>query len=147
MEEHAVTVAVGAQLMISAGLVLVLVIIHSAGLLGIGHFLNLDPEALRRRSIDLRAMATMASLGLLLFSLHILEIMLFAIFYLAIDIFRAFDDALFFSASAYTTLGLTANFPEGWRMIGAVEALIGFVLIGWSTAFVIGTMERLQEDR
>ena len=144
MEVHAATLALGWQLLVSGGLVLVLVVIHSIGLLGIGHFLHLDPAALKRRSLDMRAIVTMASLGFLLFALHILEIMLFAVFYLAVDIFRHFDDALFYSASAYTTLGLTANFPEGWRMIGAFEALIGFVLIGWSTAFVIGTMDRLR---
>jgi hypothetical protein len=70
--------------------------------------------------------------------------MLFAWFYQAIDIFSNFDDAIFFSASAYTTLGLTASFPEAWRLLGALEALVGFVLIGWSTAFIIGTLDRLR---
>lgn len=144
MEEHAAVLALGTQLLISGGLVLVLVIVHSLGLLGIGHFLHLDPDVLRKRKVDFKAFVTMAGLGFFLFALHIFEIMLFAWFYQAIDIFSDFDDAIFFSASAYTTLGLTASFPEGWRLLGALEALVGFVLIGWSTAFIIGTLDRLR---
>ena len=142
---HAEALALGAQLLISAGLVLVMVIVHAVGLLSIGKMLHLTPDVLRRRTVDLRGIITMASLGTLLFALHILEILLFAIFYIAIGAFGQLEDALFFSASAYTTLGLTASFPEAWRLLGAVEALIGFVLIGWSTAFIISTLERLRD--
>lgn len=145
MDPGAEALALGAQLLISAGLVLVLVMVHAVGLLGIGKILHLEPAVLKKRTIDLRGILTMASLGALLFALHILEILLFAIFYLAIGAFGELEDALFFSASAYTTLGLTANFPEAWRLLGAVEALIGFVLIGWSTAFIISTLEKLRD--
>ena len=144
IEADSQALALGVQLLISAGLVLVLTFIHSIGLLGIGKVLHLEPDVLRKRSFDLRGILTMSSLGTMLFALHIFEIMLFAWFYLAIGAFGELGDALFFSASAYTTLGLTANFPEAWRLLGAVEALVGFVLIGWSTAFIIGTLEKLR---
>ena len=144
MEQHLQALALGAQLLISGGLVLVLTIVHAVGLLLVSKGLHLEPDILKRRTVDLRGILTMASLGTLLFALHILEILLFAVFYLAIGAFEQLEDALFFSASAYTTLGLTANFPEAWRLLGAVEALIGFVLIGWSTAFIISTLEKLR---
>ena len=144
METDSEALALGTQLMISAGLVLVLTIVHATGLLGVSKVLHLEPDTLSKRSVDFRAILTMASLGTLLFALHIIEIMLFAGFYIAIGAFGQFEDALFFSASAYTTLGLTANFPEAWRLLGAVEALVGFVLIGWSTAFIISTLEKLR---
>ena len=144
MEANSEALALGAQLMISAGLVLVLTIIHATGLLGVSKALHLEPDVLSKRTVDFRGIVTMASLGTLLFALHIIEIMLFAGFYVAIGAFGQFEDALFFSASAYTTLGLTANFPEAWRLLGAVEALVGFVLIGWSTAFIISTLDKLR---
>ena len=144
MEASPEALALGAQLLISAGLVLIMTIVHAVGLLGISKALHLEPDVLRRRTVDFRAILTMAGLATLLFSVHIIEIMLFGGFYVAIGAFGQFEDALFFSASAYTTLGLTANFPEAWRLLGAVEALIGFVLIGWSTAFIISTLEKLR---
>ena len=146
VDENSTAVALGLQLLMSAALVLVMTVLHAVGLIGIGRALHLEPEALRKRHIDTRAIFLMASLGLLLFALHIVEIVLFALFYLAAGVIASIEGALFFSASAYTTLGLTQTFPDEWRLIGACEALIGFVLIGWSTAFVIGTMERLRTD-
>ncbi|WP_118856605.1 ion channel [Sphingomonas mesophila] len=145
MQPHEEALALGAQLLISAGLVLVMVIIHATGLLAIGKMLHLDPDVLRRRTVDFKAIVTMAGLGTLLFALHIFEILMFAVFYIAIGAFGQLEDALFFSASAYTTLGLTANFPEAWRLLGAVEALIGFVLIGWSTAYIISTLDKIRD--
>lgn len=146
MEPHASTLALGLQLGVSAMLVLVMTIVHSLGLIGIAKLLHLDPDALRKRSIDSRAIILMAGLGLLLFALHILEIFLFAGFYVAVGAIDTLERALFYSASAYTTLGLAADhFREEWRMIGAFEALIGFVLIGWSTAFMVSTQDRLQD--
>lgn len=145
MTGDANTLVLGAQLLISGALVFVLTLFHALGLLGIGKVLHLEPEALRSRSIDLYSIMTMAGLGLMIFSLHIVEILMFAAFYLGVGALQGLDHAIFVSASAYTTLGLTTWFPEKWRLIGAAEALIGFVLIGWSTAFMIGTMESLRE--
>ena len=54
------------------------------------------------------------------------------------------EEALYYSASAYATLGRGAEFfPADWRLIGALEALIGFLLIGWSTAFIVSKVNRL----
>ena len=72
---------------------------------------------------------------------------IFAMFYLAIGTVPQLEDALYYSASAYATLGLTADFPEQWHLIGALEGIVGFVLIGWSTAFMATTMSRLSETR
>ena len=39
------------------------------------------------------------------------------------------------------------HFPEAWRLVGAIEGLIGFLLIGWSTAVFITDMNKvLRED-
>ena len=34
-------------------------------------------------------------------------------------------------------------FPPQWRLVGAVEALAGFLLIGWSTAVFVTDMNKL----
>ena len=70
----------------------------------------------------------------------------FHVFFLLVSAMNL-PEALFYSASAYATLGWTADyFPTSWRLIGAVEALIGFILIGWSTAFMVTTMRKLSES-
>lgn len=130
----------------SGGLMLGLTLTHSLGLVGISKLLHLEPDALRCRSLDMRAMITMSTLGTVLFALHFLEILLFAVFYVVVDAVDRFDSAIFYSAAAYSTLGLSfGSFPPEWRLVGAFEGLIGFILIGWSTAFMVSTMNRLRE--
>ncbi len=99
-----------------------------------------------KHDFDISAIALLASFGLLVLFLHMLEILVFALFYMYVS-HLDLERALFYSASAYATLGRTADyFPTTWRLIGAVEALIGFILIGWSTAFMVTTMRKLAES-
>jgi Trk-type K+ transport system membrane component len=138
--------ALGAQLGAAAGLVLLMVIIHILGLLGTARLLHLRGEELDNKSLDARSIVLLGAMGVLLFALHMFEIFVFAIFYLAVGGMQTLEEALFYSASAYATLGWTADyFPPEWRLIGAIEALVGFLMLGWSTAFVVATMNRLRD--
>lgn len=145
MEADAPTIALGIQLAASAGLVLVMTVIHGLGLVGISKGLNLDEERLKEHAFDVKAVGLMCALALLLFVLHIVEIFVFAGFYLAVGALPVLEEALYYSASAYATLGRTAEyFPGEWRLLGAIEALIGFLLIGWSTAFIVSNVNKLR---
>ena len=135
------------QLAVSAGLVLLMTVIHGLGLLAIAKGLRLKKERLEERSLDAGALVLMGAVGMAIFALHTLEIWVFAAFYMLVGAIERLDDALYYSASAYATLGRPADFfPDDWRLIGALEALVGFVLIGWSTAFIVTTMNRLRRS-
>ena len=52
-------------------------------------------------------------------------------------------DYFYFSATSYTTLGVGVLFPNGpLRVTSGIEALNGFILIGWSASFTYLTMEQ-----
>ncbi len=54
---------------------------------------------------------------------------------------------VYFSASTYTTLGFGDIVPEGpIRFLSATEAILGLVLVGWSTAFTFLEMQRFWKD-
>ena len=54
--------------------------------------------------------------------------------------------AMYFSAVTYTTTGYgDVVLPESWRLIGAVEALTGILMCGWSTGFFFAVVTRLLE--
>lgn len=54
-----------------------------------------------------------------------------------------FMGCVYFSAVTYSTLGIGDITPEGaMRMITSVEALTGFILIGWTVSFTYLTMEK-----
>ena len=139
------TVELALQLGVAGGMVLLMTLIHASGLIGIHRILGLQQERLEDLSFGLGALRLMGSLGLLLFALHLVEIGVFALFYVVVAGMGSIEEALYYSASAYATLGRTADyFPDDWRLMGAIEALIGFVLIGWSTAFIVTTTNRLR---
>ena len=145
MDSEKDVVELGVQLAASAGMVLLLSIVHLLGLAIITRTLNLNEDRLEERDFDFGAMALMSGMAVLLFALHILEIWIFAAFYMAVGAMQDLEEALYYSASAYATLGRTADyFPDEWRLIGAIEALIGFLLIGWSTAFIVSKSSKLR---
>jgi hypothetical protein len=134
----------GLQLAVVAGFVLVMVLVHSAGLVGISRALHLHDEREIPSKFGLRASMLMGTYGLLLMTLHFVEIFVFAAFYLSVGAVHSMEEALYYSASCYATLGdAAANFSDEWRLVGALEALIGFVLIGWSTAFMVRTLRKI----
>jgi ion channel len=130
---------------VSAGLVLATMYIHF--------------EALRWTSIWLpkcqpfgRARVLLVVVGV--FTAHILEVMLYAGAYHALEhgvTVGGLDgqpgdswmDYFYYSIVMYTSLGLGDVFPVGHlRVISGVEALNGLVLIGWSTSFTFLAMRR-----
>ncbi|HEY8592901.1 MAG TPA: ion channel [Sphingomicrobium sp.] len=140
-------IALGAQLGAGTLLLVISVVIHAAGILAATRFLGLEDRSLRAHRLDIRAFGLLVSIAICLFALHFIEIGLFAGFYLAVGALRDLESALYFSASAYSTLGQPdLDFPDDWRLLGAVEGLVGFVLIGWSTAVFITDMTKVLRE-
>lgn len=144
MTDEVAVVDLGLQLAVVAGFILLMVVVHSSGLVAISRALHLHDEKAIPNEFGLRASILMGTYGLLLFALHFVEIAIFAAFYRYVGAMHSMEEALYYSASCYATLGAAAeNFAEKWRLVGALEALIGFVLIGWSTAFMVRTLRKI----
>jgi len=78
--------------------------------------------------------------------LHLAEISVWAGFYLWRNAMPDLPSALYFSAVTYTTTGYgDLVLVEGWRLLGAVEALTGILMCGWSTGFFFAIVNRLYE--
>ena len=147
MESNSDTVELGFQLAAAAGMMAVMTLVHGLGLVAISKALRLRRDRLKRHHFNVRAVALMCAIALSLLALHTAEIMIFATFYSVVGAIVTFEEALYYSASAYATLGFTADFfPEEWRLVGAFEALIGFLMIGWSTAFIVSNVGELTPD-
>ena len=78
--------------------------------------------------------------------LHLLEITTWAVFYVWKDAMADLPASLYFSAVTYTTTGYgDLVLPGPWRLVGAVEALTGILMCGWSTGFFFAIANRLYE--
>ena len=108
---------------------------------------------MRRRKIHPVNLTTLVGQGasiifvvMALLFLHSIEIWIYALAYLALGEFGgSVEEALYFSTTAFTTAGIgdVLLSPE-WRMLGAAETANGFLLIGWSTAFLVAVSARLR---
>jgi len=133
------------ELLIATLLVSLTVLSH---LIGLDLLLSLTSLHLRRfQTAWVRLDRLLVPLGIVLglFVLHGLEIWLYAFAYLALGVLQSLEQALYLSASTYSTLGEAhAALPETWRVLGALEAVNGMLLIGWSTAFLFHMINHLQ---
>jgi hypothetical protein len=78
--------------------------------------------------------------------MHLFEIIVWALFYFSKGAMPALQTAVYFSAVTYTTTGYgDLVLPPEWRLVGAIEALTGILMCGWSTAFFLTVGSRLYE--
>jgi len=81
-----------------------------------------------------------------LFTLHMIEIGVYAAIYWSMGALSPFDDALYFSAVTFTTIGYGDVVVTGpWRLVAAFEGLTGITLAGWSVAFLVVVVRRLDQ--
>jgi type IV secretory pathway TrbD component len=77
--------------------------------------------------------------------IHALEIWLYALLYVRLDAFSKLEQALYFSIVTYSTLGYgDLLMPHEWRILGATEAPVGVIMLGWSTAFLISLLSQIR---
>jgi hypothetical protein len=74
----------------------------------------------------------------------IAEIWVWALFFLLIGSLPDLETALYFSTSTFTTLGFgDILLDRDWRLLGSIEGANGFLLFGWSTAFIFEIVTRV----
>ena len=68
--------------------------------------------------------------------LHLVEVCAWALLYAWRGAMPSLQAAAYFSGVTYTTTGYgDLVLPESWRLVGAIEALTGILMCGWSTGF------------
>ncbi len=133
------------NLIVAIIMVSLITCVHFLGLTGLIALLRRDNITRRTAaSLWLQSGAILAVI-MLLFLLHTIEIWLFAALYLFLGEFSSFEAALYFSTSTFTTVGYGDIYlDEKWRMLAAIESAAGFLLLGWSTAFLVSVTSKLR---
>lgn len=76
--------------------------------------------------------------------LHLLQITVWAAFYQLDGCFPDFATSFYFSATSYSTVGYgDVVLPHEWRILGAVEAVTGVIMFGWSTGALFTIVHHL----
>ena len=131
-------------LVLSAGLVLATVIVQIAGLAVLIWILRRRARRLAGLTYVLQQLGVILAVVMGLFVVHAVQIWLYALVYLAVGAFETFETALYFSTSSFTTVGYGEIFmAPPWRIVSAIQSANGFLLLGWSTIFLISVLARL----
>jgi hypothetical protein len=124
-------------------LVSLTVIIHAFGLIALSRIM---PWIIHWFSLHRHAagkVVAMVATVLGIFVLHTIEVWTWAAAFALVGAFPTFGDALYFSTVTFSTVGYgDITLSHDWRLFGALEGINGFILIGWSTAFLVAASVR-----
>lgn len=128
---------------LGTAIIAVTVLIHTFGLMAVTHIMGWMTDKFRMYGRRSRVVA-MITVVFGLFLIMTVEVWFWALAYWSIGAFDTFATALYFSTVTFSTLGYGDIVPEpGWRLLAGLEGVDGFLLIGWSTAYLIAASTRV----
>ena len=135
------------QIVTAIGVLLTTIIIHGMAVMLLFR-MGRDPVA------HAQSLSALSRLGLSCFFVigfmmaHIVEIMLWAAAYRLAGELRSFEEAAYFSAITFATIGYgDVTLSSEWRLASAIEGVNGILLFGWTTAFLFKVSELLWFSR
>ena len=131
------------QLVLATMMVALTVLVHLFGLAMLMRVLRSHTRVFRKLTMMPLTLLLAATIGI--FTIHTLEIWLYALLYLQLGTFQDFEQALYFSTVTYATIGYgDLLMPHQWRILGAIEGAAGIIMLGWSTAFLVSLLSQLK---
>ena len=131
------------ELSIGTAMILLSVGIHTLGLILVTRLVNRLIACLHLHAGWGRTVAMMfVVLGL--FAILTVEVWGWAGCYVALGVVPDIETALYFSITTFSTIGFGDIVPaERWRLLAGLEGITGFLLIGWSTAYLVSAGTRI----
>ena len=128
------------NIIIAVCMMFVTTTIHAGGMLLVIQMSALHQGPLTGR---LKRLSLVSGVVILMFLASVLEVLVWAITYLALNAIQGLEKALYFSMVTFTTLGYgEIVLDEQWRLLASFEAANGIVMFGWTTAIVIAVVQR-----
>jgi hypothetical protein len=126
-----------ANLALGTAVISATVVVHTLGLMSVTHLIGRLTDRFRMHGRRSRIVA-MLTVVIGTLALLTVEVWLWATAYFLLEVVGDFDTALYFSTVTFSTIGYGDIVPaHGWRLFCALEGIDGFLLIGWSTAYLI----------
>ena len=114
------------------------VLVHALGVMVLTWMTSLifEREPLQRQTFMKLVAVTVSASGV--FVLLGVEIGLWAAAFLALGAFDDLETALYFSTSTFATIGFGDVAPASeWRLLASMQGVIGFLIVGWSSAYLV----------
>ena len=131
------------NLSIGTIIICVTVAIHMFGLMLVTEVVSWSISGLRKHGHRSRVIA-MIGVVVGLFVVISAEIWIWAGFYLWLGFLSDLETALYFSTITFSTIGYGDIVPShDWRVLAGMEGVNGFIMIGWSTAYLVAAGTRV----
>lgn len=137
------------QLLCNLGLasmmVTLTVMIHFWGLLLLTYVMSESRHHLRPHESRLRQAILIIFVVFGIFALVTMHIWLYAALFYMLGELQNFETALYFSTTTFTAVGYgDVLISPRWRLVAAIEAANGVILLAWSTTFLLSVTSRLR---
>lgn len=131
------------QLLLAAAMVLACTLIHLAVTLAVVKGYE-HPQLLRWASRSSRHRISLIALtGLITFLAMVIEILAWALLYLSQGAISDLEQSLYFSSVTFASLGYgDITLPIPFRLLASLEALVGILMAGWSTALLVAVAQK-----
>ena len=128
------------NIIIAACMLVATTVIHAGGMLLAMQMIKAEGAPSTKRLVRVYRVS---SIVFLMFLASLMETLVWAIAYLALNAIDGLEKALYFSMVTFTTLGYgEIVLDEQWRLLASFEAANGIVMFGWTTAIVIAVVQR-----
>jgi len=131
------------QLLLGALLIAITVAIHGAVM---GWLLWRLPQVANKPVTLWQAYAVLTQIAIWSVVAHLVEIAVWGVAYLWAEVHPGFELTLYFSAVTYATIGYGDVVPPAdWRLLSAMEGLVGILMCAWSGGFIFAVVSRLYQ--
>lgn len=115
--------------------------IHAGGMIMAMHSIRSEGGRWRKQ-LRRKPIYRVGGIVLLMFLVSLMEVLVWASTYLALNAIQGFERSFYFSMVTFTTLGYgDIVLAEHWRLLGSFEAANGIIMFGWTTAIVIAAVQ------
>jgi len=122
------------------------VALHGQGMSLVSRFLKRflpDPAGRPRRVPPTALLIVTVTIVL---ATHFLEVVVWTIFYIQMDVLPELDRAMYFSMNSYSTLGASdIVLPAKWRGLSGFESMVAMLMFGWSTAVMATVVQKVHD--
>ena len=138
---------IGINILVGIILMLITILIHSMVTKYVIHLVMRVKNSKHTRMNQISEV-WIALLVLIMFFASYLESSSWALVYFLIGAIPNFETSLYFSIVTFTTLGYgDVTLPVQWRLLASMEAAIGIIIFGWTTAIVIAVVQKFYFER
>jgi len=131
-------------LVASFALMSLCVVIHTIGLVLLTRWLIRHTRTTEGEFSISRYSVLLTAVFAVIVLLHLVETLIWAVFYDLWSLFGDLETSWYFSLGSYTTIGYgDVVLPARWRMLGGLEGITGVLLCGLSTAFLFAVVNKM----